>query len=223
MRHTIGTMLRAWCSPVAGLMLAVATAPAAAGEVHGRVVDTAGAPVRDAVVFVHDLPPGVSVAAPPPAIMDQVGQTFVPHVLPVAVGTAVSFPNRDQIQHHVYSFSRTKTFELPLSKGHAAPPVVFDTPGVVKIGCNIHDWMSGVILVLPTPYFVQTAADGSFTLRDLPAGSGRVAAWHEASTREAAATAQAVDVGETPATVTFTLPLKALPTPKPTPVDWNYE
>ena len=90
------------------------------------------------------------------AVMDQVNKEFVPHVLPVAVGTEVSFPNHDQIHHHVYSFSRTKTFEIPLYKGEAAPPVRFDQVGAVKLGCNIHDWMSGVILVVPTPYFAMT-------------------------------------------------------------------
>jgi hypothetical protein len=65
-------------------------------------------------------------------------------VLPIAVGTEVRFPNHDQIHHHVYSFSRVKSFDLPLWKGEEAPPVLFDAPGVVKVGCNIHDWMMGV-------------------------------------------------------------------------------
>jgi len=76
----------------------------------------------------------------------------------------VRFPNRDQIRHHVYSFSRPKRFELPLYKGEDAPPVLFDKPGVVKIGCNIHDWMSAIILVLPNDRFAVTREDGTFSL-----------------------------------------------------------
>ena len=97
------------------------------------------------MVFVDTLPPGVTAPSPTErtAAMDQVHKQFVPHVLPVVVGTAVTFPNHDQIHHHVYSFSRAKTFEMPLYKGENAPPVAFDQPGAVKIGCNIHDWMDG--------------------------------------------------------------------------------
>ena len=102
--------------------------------------------------------------------MDQFNKTFVPGVLPIAVGTQVRFPNRDQIRHHVYSFSRAKRFELPLYKGEDAPPVLFDKPGVVKIGCNIHDWMSAIILVLPNDRFAVTDEDGTFSLPGLDAG-----------------------------------------------------
>src|SRR5262245_450842 len=136
-----------------------------AAEITGRVVDPKGEPVREAVVFVDQLPAGVTTPADGrTAVMDQVNKEFVPHILPVAVGTLVSFPNHDQIHHHVYSLSRTKTFEIPLYKGESAPPVLFDQPGAVKLGCNIHDWMSGVILVVPTSYLAVNEDNGTFTL-----------------------------------------------------------
>jgi hypothetical protein len=113
--------------------------------------------------------------------MDQIDKQFVPHVLPIAVGTEVRFPNHDQIHHHVYSFSRVKSFDLPLSKGEEAPPVLFDAPGVVKVGCNIHDWMMGVILVVPTPVFATDRRRRRLHARDVPAGEVTIAAWHEAS------------------------------------------
>ena len=114
--------------------------------------------------------------------MDQFNKTFVPEMLPIAVGTQVRFPNHDQIHHHVYSFSRTKRFELPLYKGEDAPPVLFDKPGVVKVGCNIHDWMSAIILVLPNDRFAVTKEDGTFSLPGtrLPA-TYTIAAWHAQS------------------------------------------
>jgi plastocyanin len=182
--------------------------------VHGSVTGTDGAAVADAVVFV---------LAPPPApdgprttqVVDQVNKTFVPGLLPVVVGTSVRFPNHDQIHHHVYSFSPTKTFELPLYKGEDAPPVHFDKVGVVKIGCNIHDWMSGIILVLPSAHFAVTGADGRFVLEDLPTGAYTLVAWHALSKVKPEDTAQPVQVGPDLTAVSFKLPL-APARPRPT-------
>ena len=162
--------------------LSLATA-ARAGELRGRVVASDGTGIAGAVVFVRTPvpPPAAAGTAARSAIMDQVDKQFVPHVLPIAVGTEVRFPNHDQIHHHVYSFSRVKSFDLPLSKGEEAAPVLFDTPGVVKVGCNIHDWMMGVILVVPTPFFATTDDGGAFVLHDAPTGDVTLTAWHEAS------------------------------------------
>jgi plastocyanin len=192
-------------------MIALASAvQVGAVELRGRVVDRQGQALRDAVVFVDQLPPGAAPKADSrPAIMDQINKEFVPHVLAIAVGSEVSFPNHDQIHHHVYSLSRTKIFEIPLYKGDAAEPVRFDQPGAVKLGCNIHDWMSGVILVSPTPYFAVTADDGSFALPDLPPGTYGVVAWHEASKTPVDDTRQAVDAAAGAAPLTFTLDIAA--------------
>jgi plastocyanin len=180
--------------------------PLHAAEISGRVVDPQGNPVHDAVVFIDELAPGV---APPveqrTATMDQVHRQFVPHVLPVEVGTLVSFPNHDQIHHHVYSLSRTKTFEIPLYKGESASPIRFDRVGAVKLGCNIHDWMSGVILVVPTPYFAKTDAQGAFTIRDVPPGTYGVVAWHEGSKVRVEDTRQSVTAGAGAQPLRFTL------------------
>ena len=109
--------------------------------------------------------------------LDQKGREFVPHVLPVRVGTPVFFPNSDDIQHHVYSFSPPKRFEIKLYRGTPAEPVVFDQPGIVALGCNIHDWMLGYVYVTDAPYFTRTDASGHWTL-NLPAGDYELALWH---------------------------------------------
>jgi hypothetical protein len=93
-------------------------------------------------------------------------------------GTSVTFPNRDPIMHHVYSFSPAKSFEIKLYSGKAPNAIVFDKPGIVTLGCNVHDWMIGYVLVVPTPYFAKTAADGDAQLSGMPAGSYRIHAWH---------------------------------------------
>ncbi|MEP7243604.1 MAG: hypothetical protein ABI885_07940 [Gammaproteobacteria bacterium] len=181
----------------------------AAPVLSGRVLGENGKGVADAVVFVQSPIPGDAGAAAGShmAAMDQIDKTFVPGLLPIMVGTKVKFPNHDQIHHHVYSFSRTKSFELPLYKGEDAPPVLFDKVGVVKVGCNIHDWMSGIILVLPTPWFAVTDAEGHFALNDLPHGRYTLVAWHELSKLKPEQTEQSVQVGANTTDLNFMLPL----------------
>jgi len=166
----------------AGLATSVCLSPCAvlAGEVHALVRDKAGKGVIDAVVLALPANRGAASAGAASAtiIVDQVNKEFVPYVLPVRVGTAVNFPNMDNIRHHVYSFSPAKTFELPLYTGTPASPVVFDKPGAVVLGCNIHDWMIAYIYVSESPYFAKTGADGKATLTNLPPGDYTLRTWH---------------------------------------------
>lgn len=120
------------------------------------------------------------------AVMDQRDRMFIPHVLPIQTGTRVSFPNSDDIQHHVYSFSRPKSFQLPLYKGTPPEPVLFDKPGIVMLGCNIHDRMSAFIVIVDTPYFVKGTPDGAIVLKNLPPGRYQVHLWHPDVRRELA-------------------------------------
>ena len=162
---------------VASLVLAALSCAAAPLTV--RLTDTKGQPVADAVVSLVplDAPARLTPPSKPLTIVQQ-GQEFSPYVTPLVVGTAVSFPNRDTVQHHVYSLSRPKKFELPLYAGEAKAPVIFDQPGVVALGCNIHDWMSAYVVVLATPWFAKSGADGLATLLDVPAGHYRAEVWH---------------------------------------------
>jgi plastocyanin len=187
-------------------LLATPSPVTGAPSVSGTVTGTDGKGVAQAVVFVRD-PIPAPAAHPSPQTVDQISKAFVPDLLAIEVGTLVRFPNHDQIHHHVYSFSPAKIFELPLYKGEDAPPVLFDKVGVVKIGCNIHDWMSGIILVLPTPYFAVTDGDGRFTLSDLPSGTYMLSAWHALSKLKPEDASQSVRVGQESVRVDFTLPL----------------
>jgi plastocyanin len=181
------------------------SALAAERAITGRVLDQDGKPVAQAVVFVQE--PLGAQSARAPAVMDQFNKAFEPEVLPIAVGTQVRFPNRDQIRHHVYSFSRPKRFELPLYKGEDAPPVLFDQAGVVKIGCNIHDWMSAIILVLPNEHYAVTDEEGRFTLTGFPAGTHTITAWHARSREKAEEIGQRVDAAASNAELAFKLTL----------------
>ena len=137
------------------------------------------AAVGDAVVFLESAQARRQVRPLAALEMAQQKKQFVPEVLVVPVGSEVRFPNHDTVRHHVYSFSPAKKFELKLYTGTPANPVLFDRPGVVVLGCNIHDQMVGWILVLDTPYYAQTAAaTGKAQIDNVPAGSYRLRTWH---------------------------------------------
>lgn len=111
------------------------------------------------------------------AEIGQRDRQFMPQVLVVQTGTAVSFPNFDTVRHHVYSFSPIKVIDIKLYSGTPAEPIVFDKPGVATLGCNIHDRMSARVVVVDTPTFARTDDKGQASF-DLPAGEHMVRAWH---------------------------------------------
>ncbi len=200
------------------LTLRPALVVTAAGSLEAFVRDDGGRAVADAVVSL--VAAGAPAAPPRPgsAVMDQQNKTFVPHVLTVPVGTPVTFPNRDNIRHHVYSFSAAKRFELPLYIGTPAAPVVFDTPGVVVLGCNIHDWMVGYVYVSATPYFAKTGADGRVLLGDVPPGAYEARVWHPRLRVEADKTGKAVTLADgDPGRLEFVVSLKPDRRPAPPP------
>jgi hypothetical protein len=121
----------------------------------------------------------------------------------------VHFPNRDTVRHHVYSFSPAKNFELKLYTGTPANPVLFDKPGVVVLGCNIHDNMAAWVLVVETPYFGKTNSAGDVVLPNVPAGNYRLRTWHAGLPVGAVPQDQSINVGSadaSSATVKLALP-----------------
>jgi len=143
--------------------------------IHVQAAD--GRALVGAVVSARPLDSPARHAAPLHAVMDQVNRTFVPNVLVVPVGSTVEFPNSDSIRHQIYSFSPPKRFELPLYRGKPYPPVRFDQPGIVTLGCNIHDEMMAYVLVTDAPYFGRTDDAGAWSA-ELPRGRYRVSLWH---------------------------------------------
>jgi plastocyanin len=165
---------------LSGLLAALAgAAHCAAATLEVSVVDEQGKPLADVAVFAtsHGVPATAGAGRAPAAIMDQQAHQFVPHVLIVRTGTAVTFPNSDNVSHHVYSFSATKPFELGLYKGNVYPPVVFDKPGIVVVGCNIHDSMLGYIRVVDTPHFAVTNEQGVALIDGMANGDFAVEVW----------------------------------------------
>jgi plastocyanin len=153
---------------------------ARAGGLDIRVVDSAGRAVPDAVVTVHPAAgtPGVPAAFPWGNTMVQQSIAFVPKVLIVPVGATVSFPNRDKVRHHIYSFSKPARFEIKLFARDETRTYRFVSAGAVALGCNIHDAMSGFIKVVDTPFAVKSDAHGYARFSNLPGGAVRVSVWH---------------------------------------------
>ncbi|MFL6549146.1 MAG: methylamine utilization protein [Povalibacter sp.] len=157
--------------------LPLVCASALASEVSVTVRDRDGAPVKDVVVIARPLSGGdKSIDAISPAAMDQVNRQFAPFVIAVHTGTAVLFANSDSVAHQVYSFSAVRPFELGLYRGKPRSPILFDKPGVVVLGCNIHDNMVGYVYVTDAPRFGTTDASGRWA-RDLSAGEYAFEIW----------------------------------------------
>jgi plastocyanin len=161
------------------LALAGAATPLAAAPLTVRVVDGSGRPVRDAVVSLY--PAGAAARAPHVAgryVVAQQNLQFRPFLTVVPVGADVSFPNLDPTKHHVYSFSAAKRFELKLFAKDQSRTVHFDKPGVVALGCNIHDQMSAFIFVTDSAWTARTNGAGIAVLNDAPSAPARVTIWH---------------------------------------------
>lgn len=194
------------------------TSSAFAAELKVRVLSRDGKPVTD-VVIVAQPQAGTPAASSAPrvknATLNQANMKFVPEILVIQTGTSVTFPNSDSVAHQVYSFSEPKRFKLDLYRGSAAPPQLFDKPGVVVVGCNIHDSMIAYIYVTPTPYFAKSDATGAVTLKDLPPGSYDISVWHPRFKEPQNPIRQTITVSaDTPATQELRLTRPMAPEPR---------
>jgi plastocyanin len=153
---------------------------AGASPVNVQVLDLAGKPVTDAVVYA-DAAPGTPLpasSAQKQAEIEQRGLKFLPLVSVIQAGSRVAFPNNDKVKHHIYSFSPAKKFDQKLYSGAAAGVQVFDKAGTVVLGCNIHDRMVAYVKVLDTPIFGKTDTSGNVHLELPAAGKFVIKVWH---------------------------------------------
>jgi plastocyanin len=188
-----------------GLLLATA---ALAGDLHGtiRIVSEVRAPMqssldpyagtlnsigrsseppsrattpRDVVVYLTGANARIS---PAPGgggpSLKQINQSFEPHVLGVPVGTTVDFPNMDLVYHNVFSYSKTKRFDLGYYCKGKSKRVTFEKPGIVQVFCDIHSTMSAYVFVADTPFVTQPDESGTYAFGDLPNGTYTLKVWH---------------------------------------------
>lgn len=189
-----------------------------ANELNVQVLGADNKAVGDVVVYAvaEDLQPIKPLPATlaKMATMDQQNKMFVPHVLAIPVGTKVDFPNTDTVNHYVYSFSEIKKFQFKLFKGDPEKhQTVFDKPGVVAIGCNIHDFMLGYIFVAPTPYVTTTNGMGEAHLALPDKGEFAIEVWYERSNEDLTKMVQKISINSNTTTsnnikIHFTKPFK---------------
>jgi plastocyanin len=135
---------------------------------------------RRSVVYLESAPrgafdPGETSAAS----MDQRNETFVPHILAIAAGTIVEFPNSDRFYHNVFSLSKAARFDLGRYAKGKSKSVRFDQPGIVRVFCEIHSHMNAFILVFAHPFFAMTDTDSRYRINNVPAGTYNLIAWNE--------------------------------------------
>lgn len=203
------------------LLLLALRVPAATLVLHVQGAD--GRSLPGAVVTARPLEAGAHRPAPQHAVMDQVERAFVPDLLVLPLGSTIEFPNSDAVSHQIYSFSPAKRFQLPLYRGKRYAPVVFDQPGVVTLGCNIHDEMLAYVVLTEAPYFGRTDASGTYS-GEVARGRYRVAVWHPRLREDGADLERELTVSETDrAELTLRLGRPLLPAPLSNrPHSWDY-
>jgi len=177
-----------------------------ANSLQISVVDDKQKPIEFAVVYIKETLPKVSDNS---VVIDQVDKEFIPYVTVVQRGSAINFPNNDEIRHQVYSFSKTKQFELPLYSGNPSSPVVFDKNGVVAMACNIHDWMKAYIYVVDTNKFTISNKAGQAELTNLAKGQYEVVVWHPKAKESEQLNSQHISLGDEEQKLLFTIAQKS--------------
>ncbi|UCG08770.1 MAG: hypothetical protein JSV83_09030 [Desulfobacterales bacterium] len=163
-----------------------------AGKISGTVNVKGLRTPANVVIYLSEAPSVSMDLSKTKFVMDQRNLEFIPHVLPIPVGSAVLFPNSDKVDHNVFSMSRTKKFNLGSYTPGENKTVVFDKPGIVELRCDVHAEMAAYILVMKNPYFAVTDSKGSFEIPDsgylqqmglegvgdLPPGNYFIKSWH---------------------------------------------
>ena len=149
-----------------------------AGTLKGTI-EARGVRSPDNIVIYIDKIEGEFQPPEKNPVLDQENLKFIPHVLPVLVGTTVDFPNNDIIRHNVFSPSNAKIFNLGTYSIGITREITFDKPGAVTLLCKVHAEMSSFIIVLENPYFTVSNSEGKFEIKDIPGGTYTIKTWHE--------------------------------------------
>jgi plastocyanin len=161
------------------LLLAVAALPLVGGEIHGKVTAKGMRDSADVVVYVASIPGKTFPAPTVHSRMDQKEMQFMPHVLPILVGTTVDFLNSDSVLHNVFSPDAcAERMNLGTWPQGQVKSYTFKKECFANLLRKVHPEMEGFVAALPTPYFAVTSPNGSYEIKDVPDGSYTVKTWH---------------------------------------------
>lgn len=186
-----------------------------AAELVINLVGTDSKPVENVVVYAT---PKAGVAGLPlntnQLAINQEGKKFAPYVTVMQKGQSITFNNKDDITHHIYSVSGDNRFEFKLKANSTKVTQSMESAEEVAMGCNIHDWMSGYALVVDTPYFGKTDDKGRLTLPLASLGEYIVTVWHPQLDVKDNRFEQSYHVSTEQAAIDLKLPKALLPLPE---------
>lgn len=188
-----------------GCLLFLVCMDAQTANLEVSVLDEKQQPIEFAVIYINE---SLKKSNDDSVVIDQVDKEFIPYVTVIQRGSSINFPNNDDIRHQVYSFSKTKQFELPLYSGNPSEPVMFDKNGVVAMACNIHDWMKAYVYVVDTNKFTLSDKLGKGVLLDLVKGKYEVAVWHPKAKVSEQLNVQQIELSEKNQQLVFTIAQK---------------
>lgn len=142
------------------------------------VKSNTGEALKDLVVYLEPLSGQVLETRDKPLVIKQAGKSFAPYISVSQTNSEVSFVNQDDITHHIYSAGSENKFSFQIKAGQTNTSVKFIQPSDIAMGCNIHDWMSGYLLVVNTPYFSKTDEQGVAQIAIRDSGKYRIIVWH---------------------------------------------
>lgn len=153
------------------------SAPAESLTIEVRGPDDVG--LAGIGVFLERLDQDITASANHTAIdILQKDKGFVPYVSLLQAGSTVTFSNLDDITHHIYSVTGNERFSFTLRAGEITPDMTIEQAGLIAMGCNIHDWMSGYLLVVNSPYYGITNSEGTVVIEVQDSGNYRIRTWH---------------------------------------------
>ena len=176
-RISSAVLARSWAGALA---IALCVSAAHAGTLLALASDRDGQALANVVVSVKPIGRAVPTGATQDIIVAQENATFKPYISVIRTGSSVVFANRDNMEHHIKSFSSSKPFEIAVHKpGDTPAPIRFDKEGAVVVYCILHDWMRAYVYVVDTPWYAMSAASsGMARIENLPPGEYEVTAWH---------------------------------------------
>ena len=137
-----------------------------------------GTKLADMVVYLEPLDGQILERSSKEVVVGQLGKSFAPYISVSQVGSKVNFVNQDDITHHIYSAGSDNKFSFKIRAGKTNSSTLFEHASEVAMGCNIHDWMSGYLLLVNTPHFGKTDEAGQVSFNLAEHGKYKVVVWH---------------------------------------------